>query len=316
MEEVIFLERETLKGSIKISNERVILNFGSRERTILIKGIHSFDVLDHKSRGIICIIIGIFAFIFPVGEALSYNGLSYIGIIIAVTGLVSFVNGMLYLTKWRFTLEVFAISGKINFPISSFGNNGEIHEAIRKAILYKPNDSEKLMNNSAANSENEPPKRLDTYGNVASKPLNKETSTTYSISQELQSKYVADIESAGFAEWVAELKICNVAFETLVKKHFDEIAVKTDIIVKEARMQFDEAYRALAERINTLIISAPVIVYKEKEPQGTAQPLASIPLPLQVAGNESQEIQRITQSDYKVHKSNKKEEKKAADWLL
>jgi hypothetical protein len=131
MKEVFFLEREKRKYGIKVSNERIILKEGSLERTILIKSIDSFDVLDNKWAGIIWIILGIL-------------------FLIALIGLIFLVIGILCLTRWRFYLKISTVSGKIEFPISYFGNNYEIIEAIKKAILYKPNGSEKLMNNPAA----------------------------------------------------------------------------------------------------------------------------------------------------------------------
>jgi hypothetical protein len=285
MEEVFFLERENRKYGIKISNERVIQREGSLERTILTKSIDSFKMLDNYWSGVIYIIFGIIFFVVAVilGAILVGQEL----IITAISGSLSltfFITGILYLTTYRFSLEVSAISDKkMKFPVSSFGNNYEIQKAIRNAILYKPNGSEKLMNNPAASGENEPPKRLEAYGNVASKPPNKETSTTYNISQELRSKYAADMEH--IAE---ELKIRNATFETLVKERFDEITARTDVILKEARMQFE----------------------REKESQGTTQP------PQAERNEPPNKTKEITQSDCKNQKSNKKEEKKTDDWLL
>jgi hypothetical protein len=304
MEEVFFLERENRNYGIKISNERVILREGSRERTILIKSIDSFDVLDYKSSGVICIIFSILLFavavMFGLGPNNIYHDIVQIIIISSIIlGLIFFIIGILYLTIWKLSLVVSAISGKIKFPVSSFGNNYEIQEAIRNAILYKPNGSEKLMNSPATSGENEPPKRLDAYGNATSKPLNKEITTAHNIPQELRSKYAAGMEPVDIAEWAAELKTRNATFETSVKECFDEIAAKTDIILKEARMQLDEAYQTIAERINALIISVQI-----------AQP------PQAERNEPPNRTKEITQSDYKVQELSKKEEKKADDWLL
>jgi hypothetical protein len=297
--EEIFLERESRNCGIKISNERVILREGSRERTILIKSIDSFDVLDNYWSGVICIIFSICCFFLAL--LLGTNSSSFyddikqiITITSSILGFIFFIIGILYLTRWRFSLVVSATSGKIKFPISSFGNNHEIHEAIRDAILYKPNSSEKPMNNPAASSENEPPKRLDAYGNAASKPLNKEISIAYNIPQELRNK--AGMEPVD----IAELKNLNAIFETLLKERLDEVATRTDIILKEARMQLDEAYRAIAERINALIISVPE----------TAQ------LPQAERNEPTNRTKEITQSDCKIQKPNKEEERKTDDWLL
>jgi len=103
---------------------------------------------------------------------------------------------------------------------------------------------------------------FDTYGNVANKPMNEETSAIYNILQELQGKYTADAETVGIAHWVAELKSRNEAFEKLVKERFDETASRTDIVLKEARAQLDKAYHIIVERVNALAVVEGVADYE------------------------------------------------------
>ncbi|MDR2582570.1 MAG: DUF6261 family protein [Fibromonadaceae bacterium] len=95
---------------------------------------------------------------------------------------------------------------------------------------------------------------FDTYGNVASKPLNEETSAIYNILQELKGKYSADTASIGISQWVAELETRNKTFEALVKERFDETAHRTDIVLREARGKLDESYRIIIERLNALAV--------------------------------------------------------------
>jgi hypothetical protein len=95
---------------------------------------------------------------------------------------------------------------------------------------------------------------FDTYGNVASKPLNEETSAIYNILQELKGKYADDAATIGILQWVAELENRNKAFENLVKERFDETAARTDIVLKTARAELDAAYFAIRERLNALIV--------------------------------------------------------------
>jgi hypothetical protein len=95
---------------------------------------------------------------------------------------------------------------------------------------------------------------FDTYGNVANKPLNEETSAIYNILQELQGKYAADVATVGIGQWVSELESRNKAFENLVKERFDETAHRSDIVLREARGKLDEAYRIIAERVNALAV--------------------------------------------------------------
>jgi hypothetical protein len=95
---------------------------------------------------------------------------------------------------------------------------------------------------------------FDTYGNVANKPLNEETSAIYNLLQELQGKYASDVTTVGIEQWVTELEVRNKAFEKLVKERFDETAARTDIVLKYARAQLDLIYRSTIERINALAI--------------------------------------------------------------
>jgi hypothetical protein len=95
---------------------------------------------------------------------------------------------------------------------------------------------------------------FDTYGNVASKPLNEETSAIYNILQELQGKYAPDVATVGISQWISELQTRNAAFENLVKERFDETASRTDIVLKKARAELDEAYRVIVELIDALAI--------------------------------------------------------------
>jgi len=104
---------------------------------------------------------------------------------------------------------------------------------------------------------------FDTYGNVANKPLNEETSAIYNILQELKGKYAADAASVGLTQWVTELENRNKAFETLVKERFDETAARTtDIIMKQARAQLDEVYKTIVERINALAVVEGIASYE------------------------------------------------------
>jgi len=104
---------------------------------------------------------------------------------------------------------------------------------------------------------------FDTYGNVANKPLNEETSAIYNILQELKGKYTADVESVGLTEWVTELETRNGTFEGFVKERFDETASRTtDIVMKQARAQLDEVYKTIVERINALAVVEGIEAYE------------------------------------------------------
>ena len=147
-----------------------------------------------------------------------------------------------------------------------------IKKIIKSALTAEIQDADKARDaiwsgmksmNSAALNHFDPEvveagKRLkvlfDTYGNVAKKPLNEQTSAVYNILQELQGAYAADAKTVGIERWVAELKARNEVFDKLMKERFDEAALKSDVVVREARAALDTAYRGIIERIGALAL--------------------------------------------------------------
>jgi hypothetical protein len=103
---------------------------------------------------------------------------------------------------------------------------------------------------------------FDTYGNVARKPINEETSAIYNLLQELNGNYAADVAATGIADWVTELETNNNALEALVKNRYDEGAAKTNLILKEVRVQVDAVYHAMAARLEALYIVEGTAVYE------------------------------------------------------
>jgi hypothetical protein len=95
---------------------------------------------------------------------------------------------------------------------------------------------------------------FDTYGNVASKSLDEETSAIHNILQELEGKNAPDAAAVGIAQWAAELKARNNAFEALVKERDAEGASKTNVVMKEARRAIDLAFRQLCDIINVYMV--------------------------------------------------------------
>jgi hypothetical protein len=95
---------------------------------------------------------------------------------------------------------------------------------------------------------------LHTYGNVAKKTLNEETSAIYNLVQDLRSeKYGSDTRDASLMTWVDELETRNNAVEKLMRERFDEGASKSHIVLKQAREAVDALYHKLIKRLEALI---------------------------------------------------------------
>jgi uncharacterized protein YegL len=104
---------------------------------------------------------------------------------------------------------------------------------------------------------------LDTYGNVAKKTLNEETSAIYNLIQDLRSdKYSADAAECGILAWANELEKHNKALAGLMKERFDETAAKCDIVMKQARAELDKVYHQITERVDALVIVEGLETYE------------------------------------------------------
>ena len=96
-----------------------------------------------------------------------------------------------------------------------------------------------------------------TYGNIAKKPLYQETAAITNILQDFRGAYTADVQTVGLTAWIQELAANNDEFERINRERYNEIAARTELVLKEVRAQVDAAYRAIAERINALAVLEP-----------------------------------------------------------
>ena len=103
---------------------------------------------------------------------------------------------------------------------------------------------------------------FDTYGNIAKKPLNEQTSAAINILQDLHGEYAADVAAVGIGRWVEELQARNDALRALTKERYDETTLKTDVVLKEARAAVDEAYKSITERIGAYVLLEGVAAYE------------------------------------------------------
>jgi len=104
---------------------------------------------------------------------------------------------------------------------------------------------------------------FDTYGNLAQKPLNEETSAIYNLLQDLNGKYAADAAATMLTDWAAELGDANDAFGKLMKDRYDETAMRTDLVLKECRFKADDAYRTITDRVNALVVVEGEAAYSD-----------------------------------------------------
>jgi hypothetical protein len=95
---------------------------------------------------------------------------------------------------------------------------------------------------------------LEQYGNIARKPYDEETAAIGKLVGEAGGALAADIATLGLTEWLAELNRRNQAFDALMKSRYTEAAVRTDLRMREVRLEVDAAYRAMADRLDALML--------------------------------------------------------------
>jgi hypothetical protein len=94
---------------------------------------------------------------------------------------------------------------------------------------------------------------LDTYGNVAKMTLDDETAMIYNLLKDMtDARHAADVEELGLAGWIGELDRLNVALSKLMIERYDEGTERTPLVLRRVRGEMDDAYRAVARRIDAL----------------------------------------------------------------
>ena len=104
---------------------------------------------------------------------------------------------------------------------------------------------------------------FDTYGNLAAKPINEQSSGVTNMLQDLTGKYAPDCQTIGIADWAAELATANNAVIELMHGRYDEGSERCDIVLREARLKVDEAYRVIIERIAALAVIEGAANYED-----------------------------------------------------
>ncbi|MFA5045071.1 MAG: DUF6261 family protein [Paludibacter sp.] len=95
---------------------------------------------------------------------------------------------------------------------------------------------------------------LDTYGNLAPKPNDEESGLISGLLADLRAKVPAEIVTLAVADWMAELERLNNVFIALEAGRNSEEANRSELRMKQVRLEVDAAYNKIVKRINALII--------------------------------------------------------------
>jgi hypothetical protein len=173
----------------------------------------------------------------------------------------------------RFGAQALKCEARFNLFLDSYAKEDEALKKIRKSAItddIREADSRRDRIFSGLASANktalkhfmpdvqQAAKRLkvlfDTYGNLAKKPLNEQTSGVYNLLQDLRGDvYAGDAATAGLTAWIKELETANAAFDNLVKGRYEEAFNRTDLVLREVRLELDERYRSIIALITALV---------------------------------------------------------------
>lgn len=95
---------------------------------------------------------------------------------------------------------------------------------------------------------------LDQYGDLTSKPYDEETGETENLIRDLRTKAGAETATIGLVPWINMLENQNIKFKTLEATRNSEEANRSELRMKEVRLEIDAAYRKIIKRVNALIV--------------------------------------------------------------
>lgn len=164
------------------------------------------------------------------------------------------------------------IEADFNAYLPLYANEGEALDPIRKSMLTEDISAADTLRDSTFRGLSDAvdsamhhfmPEKLaaasriqvlfDHYGNVGIKPYDEETAAISSLLDDL-ADLAEDMTLLGLSEWATELAANNVAFDTLKKARYTQEAAKTQLRMKDVRLQVDGAYKAIVDRVDALVI--------------------------------------------------------------
>jgi hypothetical protein len=95
---------------------------------------------------------------------------------------------------------------------------------------------------------------FDGYGNLVPKPDDEESGFISSLIADLRTKVSSEIQILTIVEWIDELERLNNVFIALEATRNSEEATRTELRMKQVRVEVDAAYKKIVKRINALIV--------------------------------------------------------------
>jgi len=105
---------------------------------------------------------------------------------------------------------------------------------------------------------------LRQFGNIARKSYDAASAAYIKLVDEANTNYAPEITTMELTEWISEIDKRSKAFDALMDNRYSEGTKKTPIRMTQARAEIDAAYRAIANRLDALMIlneTAPCIPF-------------------------------------------------------
>ena len=104
---------------------------------------------------------------------------------------------------------------------------------------------------------------MNKYGNISRDNYQEETSSINNLIADLTGTYATEIGLLGIQGWLTALLHDNTNFNDLFYQRIDDESEKTQLRMKQVRIQVDAAYNVIVKRINALIVINGETHYKE-----------------------------------------------------
>lgn len=97
-------------------------------------------------------------------------------------------------------------------------------------------------------------KVFNNFGDPSAMPYFQETATITTLTNELTTKWDADLTKLGIKVWVQELVALNTNFNALITERTVEEAEKPKVNIKQTRQEIDKIYNTIVKRVNALML--------------------------------------------------------------
>jgi len=129
-----------------------------------------------------------------------------------------------------------------------------IRDAIFRGFADSVKGATKHFDSSKRSAAMQLQNMLDSYGNIAARPLDEETAAIDDLLREVDTRYAMSVQLLGLNDWLTQLANENSVFKTLILDRNSETAQRPAINMKTSRTAVDAAFRAMLNMLEALAL--------------------------------------------------------------